>query len=65
MTEGTAEGWALILEGIDTAPFRPEIAPDQAVDLVMMVSDVVSDRGLARMVGEPGMGLGASPGHHG
>lgn len=62
MTEGTAEGWALILEGIDTAPFRPEIAPDQAVDLVMMVSDVVSDRGLARMVGEPGMGLDALPG---
>lgn len=60
-TEGTMQGWALILEGIDTSPFRPEVQPAQAMELVMMVLDTLSDRGLVLLGSRPQGGIDVLP----
>lgn len=49
MAEGLEMGWTLMLDGIDTAPFRPDVPPDQAMELVITVADVLSDRALVQM----------------
>lgn len=59
--EGIQAGWSLILEGIDPAPFRPEVELAQAVELVVTVLDAVGDRGLVRMASEGERGLELFP----
>lgn len=59
--EGVEVGWSLVLEGIDSASFRPEVDPSRAMELVVTVLDAVSDRGLVRMASEPGRGLDLFP----
>ena len=61
VAEGTRRGWELILEGIDTAPFRPDIDPAQAVDLVMMVVDTLADRLLVQLGSHPQKGVDLLP----
>jgi hypothetical protein len=48
------------LKGIDTSPFRPEVQPAQAMELVMMVLDTLSDRGLVQLASQP-QGLSLFP----
>lgn len=59
--QGTAEGWALILDGVDTSPFRPEVPPARALELVMLVIDTFSNRELVRIATEPGQFLDKLP----
>lgn len=61
MVQGVAQGWALILEGIDTAPFRPEVPPARALELVMLVVDTFSNREMVRITTEPGQSLDRLP----
>ena len=61
VAEGISESWALIMDGIDTAPFRPEVEPARAVELVMTVVDTVSDRWMARLRDDPRLGLDLLP----
>ena len=60
VAEGTKQGWDLTLKGIDTSPFRPEVQPAQAMELVMMVLDTLSDRGLVQLASQP-QGLSLFP----
>lgn len=61
VAEGTRRGWDLILKGVDTASFRPDIDPAQAVDLVMMVVDTLADRLLVQLGSHPQKGVDLLP----
>jgi len=61
VTESARRGWELIMDGVDTTPFRPDIAPAQAVELVMMVTDTLADRLLVRLGSRPDKGLNLLP----
>ena len=53
VAEGTQRGWELIWNGVDTAPFRPDVEPARAVELVTMVSEVLTDRLMVELAGHP------------
>lgn len=53
----TAANWAVVLEGVDTTPFRPEVPPTRALELVMLVLDTLGDRQLEELAGKKEHGL--------
>lgn len=52
LAEGTQRGWGLILDGVDTAPFRPGVELGQAVELVMLVLNTFIDRTLRALAAQ-------------
>jgi len=55
--EGLAEGWTLLLKGIDTSPFRPDVPPARALELVMLVVDTFTNREMVQLTSEPDQSL--------
>lgn len=61
VAEATQRGWELIMDGVDTTSFRPDVEPAQAVQLVMMVTDTLADRLLVELSSHPQKGLNLLP----
>jgi len=55
--EGLAEGWTLLLKGIDTSPIRPDVPPARALELVMLVVDTFTNREMVQLTSEPDQSL--------
>lgn len=57
LRQATTANWVVVLEGVDTTPFRPEVPPSRALELVMLVLDTLSDRQLEELAGKTDHGL--------
>lgn len=62
VAEGTRQGWEIIMDGVDMTPFRPDVDPARAVELVMLVVDTLGDRLLAELGSHPDKGVNLLPG---
>ena len=61
VAEGVQQGWQLIWEGVDTSPFRPGVDPALAMELVIMVSETLTDRLMVQLAGHPDRGTELLP----
>lgn len=57
MSQGIELGWRLLLDGIDTEPIRPGVSPEDAIELVLMVAELVSERARGELAEHPQKGL--------
>src|SRR5690606_36783550 len=44
VAEGSPQGWEILMDGVDITPFRPDVDPSRAVELVMLLVDTLGDR---------------------